>query len=302
MHVRILILLLIVFCSQNVFANIFDLLFPDREKLTSSSQQIINVDELQTIIPLLEIPAKSNSDSASNYLNWAVQTAIKYSTNLDSENNNAIFFKYDLNSDGEDDIIFNGNIGPPEDVIFIWQNVGGKYKFICTYRGNVESFLKNENSNLLSVIIVSENCCASYVNEISVVSPKLKENIISFNLSERFKNFIALEYPIGTKIITPIKFSTLNENYRMRSKPSIDDTLYQNSIAFESATIPGNIISEFNVGSTGVAIASFTDEDNRIWWLVKMDVNMKTSYNLFYNDEGAHKCGWMSSKYLKCFL
>lgn len=300
MHFKFFLISFLLLCSNYLFANIFDVLFPNRQKFNEYSNQHFTITELRKILPDLEVPLESKLDSTGIYSPWAVHNSIIFAIKKDLlPENQKYFFKFDINADGRLDIIYNGDVGPPEPMVIIWENIGKKYRFVAAYSGYIESIFYPNESNIPYFIIESDICCGNYVSEIFVLRTVIKNNNFSFEIMERYKNFNALEFPEKLKMIKPIEFITVKEKYRLRYSPSIVDTLDRSLSDFMDQDVFGNIIAVFKKGSKGKAIASTIDETGRIWWFVIMSVNSKTSYNLFYNDKGAHKCGWMSSKYLK---
>lgn len=97
-----------------------------------------------------------------------------------------------------------------------------------------------------------------------------------------------------------IPFKVINDKYRLRTKPEIDNGDSKNDF--------GNIIGEFATNDSGIALAESKDETGRIWWFVMMYNNISKDKSYFHIDNdnsGYHRkkqvYGWMSSKYLKTY-
>lgn len=291
------VLFIIIYITP-VRADIFDLLFPNRIKYNKVLDTPIPVDDIKPILQQLEIP--DTSDNRLDFEKYSYH-AIKYATSQKGIHENYIFYsKYDLNNDGISDIIYSGLVGPPEAMTIVWLNDGENYKFTAIFQGYHESLIQQDSTLGTSLIIKSNYCCASIVSKITIMKPILIDNVFFYKKSAQYLQFYKLEIPKNIDVLKPIKFMTINDNYRLRYSPltnTIKDTI---GIFNEVINKPvyGNIIAEFEKGSIGNAVASYPDDTGRIWYFVIMSKDAKTTYSLFKDNNYAHKCGWMSSRFV----
>jgi hypothetical protein len=206
------------------------------------------------------------------------------------------FHFIDLNNDGKIDLIYSGYAGTESDRIIFYINNNGTYELKADYFGALQS-LYFEKYGLSKFLIDDYPCCAGYTHHYQTYRFYPSKN--------RFGNIdnTACDYNTQLPDQSTInqQFITLNDKYRLRTEPVIDDTTYEEGERqFESI---GNVIAEFPAGTKGVAIAENTDSTGRIWWFVIMDRDVVPSLSIFHsgnNSEYPYKVsGWMSSRYLE---
>jgi hypothetical protein len=132
---------------------------------------------------------------------------------------------------------------------------------------------------------------ASQLTEISVFSTgKYEINECVYYLDTEIPEVFDIKIP----------FKVINDKYRLRTKPEIDNGDNDNDL--------GNIIGEFATNDHGIALAESKDQTGRIWWFVMMNNNISKDKSYLHVDNdnsGFHRkkkvFGWISSRYLKTY-
>lgn len=243
--------------------------------------KLLPINEVDSIKTILEIPD-------NEFLKGSLKDTSKSSM--------ARFYQFDFSSDGIEDIIYKSHYASEEWHIVLWEKKVDGYHFVQMLWGDIGKLFQEKKIGPYSFLLIRGFCCASWVGDYTVFSPNRTDGIFDYKITENYKVFMDLGNP--DNIHNPIKFITVNPNYRLRSSPVINDEIDSVSTRFMGQDVYGNIIAEFETGSKGYAISSHDDSD-RVWWFVVMDTSATTSKSLFYRDRNSHKIGWMSSKYLK---
>ena len=205
----------------------------------------------------------------------------------------------DINNDGLNDIIYTGSTGGDGFEVLVFLNTAKGFKEIFK---EVQYLRKIElkDNKLYRLYILDDGCCADYVDfnkiyQLDYLSdaPKFKLVYLTSNLHNGYfpKKYFS----------SPVYFEVLNDNYKMRKSPIIDDTTKN---AVQDIQFKGNNIDTLMKGTKGRAIASQTDKTGRVWWLVEIDTTYKKFGVLFYDPLGdsthtASKMGWISSRFVK---
>lgn len=215
----------------------------------------------------------------------------------------------DFNGDGLDDIVYEGKSGgEPQEVAFIL-NTGDGFKVVFreTQRINKLDFI---NHKLTNAYFEDWGCCEDYIDfykiyhlEYNGADPVFKNTYTTASINSTYypKKFLK----------KPIYFLILNDNYKMRLAPIIDDTTVKDN-KIPEMTIIGNTIDTLNKGTKGRAVAAQSDKTGRVWWLVEVDRDYSAYGFFFYEQEAntfykesadtthrAAKMGWISSRYVK---
>lgn len=216
-------------------------------------------------------------------------------TPSDGTSNLELFHILDINNDGLLDISYSGPKAEGEGTVFYLNN-GDTFLESDWIHGKVININRLEISKLLEVQTYAMPCCAGFVYALKTVL--LKSNI---HTGIEIIELDELNYMSGTlepnNLITTQRFTTVNQEYKLRSSPEINP---QADIWTEN--IDGNTVAIYPSGSRGTAIGQKSDETGRIWWFVIMENNLQPDKSLMYyqNDpKGNKSMGWMSSKYVK---
>ncbi|HEY9000899.1 MAG TPA: hypothetical protein VIM89_06080 [Mucilaginibacter sp.] len=215
----------------------------------------------------------------------------------------------DFNGDGLDDIIYEGNSGgEPQEVAFLL-NTGNDFKLVFRETQSVAA-MRFTDHKLTNVYFVDSGCCEDYIDFCKVYNVKYDDGALKFVNTYTTASINSTYWP--KKFLNhPIYFEVLNNNYKMRLAPVIDDNTI-NDRAIPQDSLIGNTIDTLNKGTKGRAVAVQTDKTGRVWWLVEIDRDY-SSYghyfyeqdaNLFYKESEdtthkAAKMGWISSRYVK---
>lgn len=198
----------------------------------------------------------------------------------------------DLNGDKNLDIIYEGWSGSESDNTQIFINKNGHITKVFEAFQYIESLDFDKNEKLISFTILDFGCCAEYI-----------EYETKFSVTDNFETSILLQRakpsfttPPQVLFSEPVKFTTISDEYTLRSSPIIDDT----STVIYDAPNKGNAIAKFSKNSSGQAWAEQKDNTGRTWWLVEMNPIEKLSYNLVYYKDTIppREIGWMSKRYL----
>jgi hypothetical protein len=209
------------------------------------------------------------------------------------------FHVIDVNNDGLDDFIYTGSTGGEGNEVAVVLNTGKSFNIIFKQLQHIVK-LELKDNKLFRLYLLDDGCCADYVDFYQVYQANYKADTLQFDLVYLSSAITGTEFP-KRYLKTPIRFKVLNDNYKMRENPFIDDTL-KNGIP--GVEFLGNSIDTLNKGTTGRAIAAKTDRTGRVWWFAEIDTTHTDHGNLFYehsgfNSSAATKMGWISSRFVK---
>lgn len=204
----------------------------------------------------------------------------------------------DINGDGKDDLIFEGKSGgEPYEVAFILHTTNGFNIVFKSFQ-----FLRKldiKAGKVFRAYIKDDGCCAAYIDFNKTYTATYKGDIPHLKLETVSANYHNMPFN-GSYFKSPIRFAVLNENYKLRFEPIVNDTT-KNGI--DGEIHKGNTVAELHKNTTGTALASSTDKSGRVWWLVQIPAKYKLGKSLFYEDPEngitADKVGWISSRYVK---
>ncbi|WP_024772644.1 hypothetical protein [Aquimarina macrocephali] len=201
----------------------------------------------------------------------------------------------DLNNDKLADIIYQGPYTGEGSVVYIFiQTESGFQKVFTTQQGIMKVDWKGEHLDKLYV--KDWGCCADPNLTNSVYQASYSGSIPSFKLiwkSVELRSFITK--PKHT--FTPKRFEIVNQKYKFRANPWIDDKTVN-----EFLGITGNTIGILKKGYKGTAYASHEDDTGRIWWYVLIDREHElenTYINYKHHRFKPHLIGWISSRFIK---
>jgi len=95
----------------------------------------------------------------------------------------------------------------------------------------------------------------------------------------------------------PKRFEIVNEQYKLRAQPIIDNTT-----EYYQLELTGNTIGILKQKFRGTAYASSVDSTGRVWWYVIIDkeFEVENSYiDYQYYENRPHLIGWISSRYIR---
>lgn len=205
------------------------------------------------------------------------------------------FFFIDIDSDGTNEVIYNGCNGGEGDMLKIFRKSGDFYINTQTFMGRVSDVAYE--GKYASFQVYDYSCCAGYVNHYITLD----------YMSDTGDYIITKDYALidgsvkDYQPIAPVSVVVENKGYNMRDKPAIFNYT-DNGVPFDP--IEGqNIVAQFKKGDTGTALAEWADETGRVWWLVVMDRMPDKDSSIFYSGNNDHEVykpvGWMSSRFLK---
>jgi hypothetical protein len=207
----------------------------------------------------------------------------------------------DLNGDGKEDVIFEGQSDGEANEVAIFINTRQGYKKVfSTYQGVVK--MDWENKRLARLYIDDWGCCDDYIerhmiyhvsyNQIGI--PKFNKVCQGLSIYNGFTPDSLLE--------KKFTFEVLNEGYKMRSAPKIDDASVQPWDNDQTKnTGSGNIIGRLLKGARGTALAKKLDNTGREWLFVQIDKAYFLKNDIFYEENKfpTKYIGWISSRFVK---
>jgi hypothetical protein len=293
-HYHILFLLLIGGCTTDTKTVIQD--SQDRVNETNVLNQPFDNFKIDTN----EIAALSSIDlSRQEKENLANKLRPEYDYLYEYEwaQPNKPFFDHflflELNNDGKPDMIFQGeSSGEPQCVKIHLSNENG-------FDGSIVfmQYLKKlvvENGQIKSITLLDPGCCSEYVEQ--ELTYFFDENL-NYKLVRHRARIGELERQYNI-LESPIHFEVINDKYKLRGKPVINDT---GTFIHDHPNL-GNTIAVFEKGATGKAWAVDKSDPEREWWYVEMNPTSDTLEFDIFTYQSASKLkrlGWMSSRYLK---
>jgi hypothetical protein len=223
----------------------------------------------------------------------------KYGPNLDSLHNDLHFL--DLNGDGINDVVFDGESdGEPREIeVFI--NHGGNYKNVFSViQGIVQ--MDWQGGRLSRLFIRDWGCCDDYLEFHKIYSVNYDErNNPSFN--QIYQSAVIFEAAVPDSIFeTPLRFEVLNASYNIRSAPKKDDSSFQHwNNDGEKRRGNGNTIGKLVKGTRGMALGKTSDISGREWLYVEVDEEYLMVNDIIYSENKfpTKLKGWISSRYVK---
>lgn len=288
-----LILIILLFSSISVFAVeakkvIPNILFREYKQSSFGKLPKLSVEEL--------VPVISNLEISSEYANeFDIMTDTE-----DLEGMSNVYRFHDFTGDGIEDLVYNGYVGGNEEMLFVlWEKQNGKFRIAGVNWGEIAKiFLELNNNKIYSFAIISGLCCDGSIGDIKIFSPLFKEDNLTYTEKYRYRFFVWTSFPDGYKIISEKRFQIKIDSCCLRGSTKTDNEYDKELSNFEDMPVYGNIIARLKKGSTGTAYAKFQDKSKNLWWFVALDTNARVTYNRFYRDTCAYKCGWIDTKFL----
>ncbi len=205
----------------------------------------------------------------------------------------------DFTGDGIDDLIYSNYVGGEEMLTVIWEKQDTMYRIAGSAWGEIAKILVDTNSNHYSFVIVSGLCCDGFIADIKVYSPILKNDNLNYIEKYRYRSFGKSFSVDNYEIIQKKRLLVNKDTCCLRSCPKVDNEYDKEISDFEDMPVYGNIIARLKEGGMGTAYAKFKDESENLWFFVALDTNARVTYNRFYRDTLANKCGWIEDRFLE---
>jgi hypothetical protein len=207
----------------------------------------------------------------------------------------------DLNGDGKDDVVFEGQSGGEAQEVNIFINTGQGYKKVFSvFQGIVK--MEWQDKRLVRLYIDDWGCCDDYLERHMIYDISYGKTGIP--IFKKVNQGLSIYKGVSPDSLydKPFRFEVLNEGYKIRSAPKIDDTSVQpwdNDQAKETGS--GNSIGKLAKGATGTAIAKKTDTTGREWLFVQIDELYLPKNDILYveNKFPSKLIGWISSRFIK---
>lgn len=235
----------------------------------------------------------------ANEFQWYNLKDTKAYLNLDSLRKYIHFI--DLNGDNMKDVIFEGQSSGEGQEIIIFINTGSSYKKVLTAFQSVVK-LEYQDKRVKRLFVYDWGCCAEYIYRYKIYEANYNQTQIP-TFKEVYQGLFFNEGIIpDTFLEKPFRFEVLNEGYKIRIAPQIDDTTYQ--VWTEDSTkdaLRGNTIARLTKGTAGTAIAEKKDKEGRVWLFVQIDeANIPKNSIIYLTDKFPTKLlGWISSRFIK---
>ena len=207
------------------------------------------------------------------------------------------FHIIDFDQDGKKDIFYNGSHGGEGNAIILMRKSGNEFEEVLNIDGRLISVSRNSEATPMRIAIEQYGCCMEMTNQFEIYYPIWNEGNIKYELALKYGYTRELEFPKVT--MSPIAFVTINNEYKLRLSPTIDD----GPSKLDDGRFHGNILAVYPKGSKGTAIAENIDDTGRTWWFVIMKNNIEPLLTIMNeginNSSKYYTMGWMSSRYVK---
>lgn len=206
-------------------------------------------------------------------------------------------WKVDFSGDGVDDLIFSTYCRSEEIKNYFWVRKNDRYYYSGLMIGTLVKLFHTTDSRALSAATRGGWCCFGQIGFNNLYTPTIDNQGLKYKLVKSVSEYGNITLP--DKTMPTKRFVVMNDKYKLRQHPVIDDKYNELDSDFERMPVYGNTLAKFLKGSKGEAIAEKEDEIGRVWWFVIMDADAKVEYNRFHDDANEYKAGWMSSRFLK---
>ncbi len=216
----------------------------------------------------------------------------------------------DLNNDGLNDVIFEGHNGGEAEEVEIYVATKKGYMIAFKDMQGIEK-IDWENNKIKKLYIHDWGCCDDYDDFKKIYTVEFDDKGMPV-FTQTFQGVTIDGAPQPDSLFEKqFRFQVLNDNYKIRSSPVIDDTSYQrwntDSTADATGNGYGNIVAKLSENAQGTAIGWHTDNTGREWWYVNIDTKYKPLKNYLYDDGEYSKAnkfptkiiGWISSRFVK---
>jgi len=221
--------------------------------------------------------------------------------NFDSLYNDLHFL--DVNGDGKNDVIFDGQSGGEPREIDIFINDGTHYKKVFSVIQGIVK-LDWQEGRLSRIFIRDWGCCDAYLEFHKIYDVRYGKSIYP-TFVQIYQSIVIYEAKLPDSILaTPLPFEVLNQAYNIRSAPQKDDTSYQhwnNDGDSQSIVYTGNIVGKLVKGARGMALAKTVDNSGREWLYVEVDKEYLLVNDVIYTENKfpTKLKGWISGRFVK---
>lgn len=203
------------------------------------------------------------------------------------------FHFFDLDSDGDKDLIYDGWSGGEPMMVQISLKIGEDYKTAITDYAKLID-INHSNNTLTGFTINDPGCCGAIMEHDIKYECKAFEDSLDFWITDHTTYHFDIPRP-KKYYDTVIKFEVINTPYTLRVTPEIDTSGF-----FDYDDTKGNVMKTYAKGDIGYAFAEQEDKTGRVWWFVVMESDLKMDKKVTNRDEfEPDYIGWMSSRYLK---
>jgi hypothetical protein len=205
----------------------------------------------------------------------------------------------DLNSDGVNEVIFDGPSEAEGNETIIFQKIKNQYKRVFIGRQSIVE-IKWLSNGETKVYLSDFGCCAEYTTIQKVFKLTHNENGM-IKLVKVYQSVVFSEGKLPDSLfLSPIRFKVTIDNYKLRHTPRFDDTSYQ-PWDYDTSKPAGNVIAFLPKYTQGYATGYKTDKSGRQWWYVEIDErSILNNFKLYGHEDFPTKIiGWLSSTYLE---
>lgn len=184
------------------------------------------------------------------------------------------FRRFDLNSDGHDDIIYCGSAicegGDAATVIWLGEESGFRIRQRYLWKIGV---LRIRPGNPVGVASVEVGCCASPYDIYSIGT--LDNPRVTFENTHKRNGIGPLtitKYTVLPKILLgPFGFKIQSQELEVRTSPEIDDAYTEAGSEMANNAVFGNILSKYLAGCGGTVVGMNKEEGPDLWYFVVLD-------------------------------
>lgn len=211
----------------------------------------------------------------------------------------------DMNNDGLDDVFYAGRSTGEGNEVEIFVNNGKGYKQVFEdLQGVVQiDWDKNKISRLY---IENWGCCDEYRTFNKIYAVVFDKNKMPA-FKQIYQGVVLESTPEPDSLFDKqFRFEVLNDNYKLRSAPVIDDSTFERWNTDPVAEVRrigyGNFIALMPAKAKGTAVGWKKDNTGRVWWYVEIDAECtlrKNGHNFNDNSIATKSIGWVSSRFLR---
>lgn len=204
------------------------------------------------------------------------------------------FHFMDLNADKKQDAIYNGFSGSEPNMVKIFLNNGKELIPVFEGYQDLSILVFDKNKKLTSFTLLDFGCCGEY----DEYETKYYVDI-DFNITFAYQRARVVRTQAPQHIWQkPIKFTTLNDDYALRSEPK----KYDVKVGWFDIFKQGNVVAQYPKNARGLAWAEYKEKSGRVWWFVEMYPAANIKENLIFPRDSSHiprSLGWMSSRFVQ---